>query len=155
MATQFFGIGLHNAKNPINVGHTLRAAGCFGASFVATTGGRYKKVPTDTMAAVKRFPLLQVDDLRSVVPYDCVPVAVELVVGAARLETYQHPKRAFYVFGAEDQTLGEAVLSWCRDVVIIPSVGCLNLSAAVNVVLYDRTAKLMRDGLREAERSVA
>jgi len=52
---------------------------------------------------------------------------------------------ALHVFGAEDATLGRNVLSWCRDVVAIPG-GCLNLAAAVNVVLYDRIAKLLRDG---------
>jgi tRNA(Leu) C34 or U34 (ribose-2'-O)-methylase TrmL len=37
--------------------------------------------------------------------------------------------------------LGERVLSWCRDVVYIPTNGCLNLAACVNVVLYDRQSK--------------
>lgn len=144
--SQFFGIGLHYPKSAINVGHVLRAAGCFGASFVATSGQRYTRAPTDTQSTYKRMPLLQVEDLHADIPFDCVPVAVDLVPGASRLETYKHPKRAFYVFGPEDSTLGKAVLGWCRDVVVIPA-GCLNLAAAVNVVLYDRTAKLIREGL--------
>lgn len=148
MRSQYAGIGLHQAKNPLNIGHALRAAGCFGASFVAASGSRYKRVSTDTQASYRSLPLLQVADLREVIPFDCVPVAVELAADAQRLERYQHPKRAFYVFGAEDQTLGDAVLGWCRDVVVIPA-GCLNLAAAVNVVLYDRTAKLLRDGLED------
>jgi tRNA(Leu) C34 or U34 (ribose-2'-O)-methylase TrmL len=147
--SQYFGIGLHCPKNSLNVGHVLRAAGCFGASFVATTGNRYKRAPTDTQGIAKSLPLMQVEDLRSVVPFDCVPVAVDLVPGAQRLETYEHPKRAFYVFGPEDSTLGDKVLSWCRDVVVVPA-GCLNLAAAVNVVAYDRVAKLIRSGLLDA-----
>lgn len=146
MATQYFGIGLHHPKNNINVGHVLRAAGCFGASFVATSGKRYTRAPTDTQSTHKRMPLMQVEDLQTIVPYDCVPVGVDLVPGATRLELYRHPARAFYVFGPEDSTLGAKVLDWCRDVVVIPA-GCLNLAAAVNVVMYDRTAKLIRDGL--------
>lgn len=145
MTRGYFGVGLYHVKNTINVGAVLRAAGCFDAAFVASCGGRYKRVPTDTMKAYRRIPLLQVDDLKSVIPYDCVPVAVELVPGAVRLETYKHPERAFYVFGGEDQTLGKPVLEWCRDVVVVPA-GCLNLAAAVNVVLYDRTAKQLVSG---------
>ena len=33
------------------------------------------------------------------------------------------------------------MLSWCRDVVYIPTNGCMNLAACVNVVLYDRLSK--------------
>lgn len=88
------------------------------------------------------MPLFQVDDLRSVVPYDCVPVAVDLIDGAIPLNEYEHPERAFYIFGAEDQTLGDRVLSWCRDVAYIPTRSCMNLAATVNVVLYDRCVKI-------------
>lgn len=145
MSSRYFGIGLDHPKNALNVGSALRAAGCFDASFVATSGRRYRPSPTDPQATYRRVPLLTVDDLHSVIPYDCVPVAVDLVPGAQRLENYVHPRRAFYVFGGEDATLGRRVLEWCRDVVVIPA-GCLNLAASVNVVLYDRTAKMLRDG---------
>jgi tRNA C32,U32 (ribose-2'-O)-methylase TrmJ len=93
------------------------------------------------MKFYRHLPLLQVADLHEVIPFDCVPVAVELVDRATPLTEYKHPERAFYVFGAEDATLGERVLSWCRDVVYIPTNGCLNLAACVNVVLYDRQSK--------------
>jgi len=134
-------IGLDNPKNRINVGSVLRAAGVFGCSMVAISGLRYRRGLTDTMRTHRQLPLLQVKDLHAVIPYDCVPVAVELVEAARPLTTYTHPERAFYVFGAEDATLGERVLSWCRDVVYIPTNGCLNLAACVNVVLYDRLVK--------------
>lgn len=150
MASRYAAIGLCGVKNPINVGSALRAAGCFRASLVATSGGRYKRCSTDTMSSYKRIPLIQVDDLHSVVPFDCVPVAIELLPDATPLERYQHPNRAFYIFGAEDGTLGKSTLSWCRDVVSIPA-GCLNLAAAVNVVLYDRTAKMLRNSQEDSK----
>ena len=108
---------------------------------VATTGARYTRAPTDVGAAYRSIPLLHVDDLHGVVPFDCVPIAVDLIAGAKSLPTFRHPRSAFYVFGPEDGTLGREILSWCRDVVMIPTNGCLNLAAAVNVVLYDRAAK--------------
>ena len=134
-------IGLDNPKTDVNVGAVLRAAGVFRADMVAISGHRYGRAPTDTMKFYRHLPLLQVEDLHEVIPFDCVPVAVELVDRATPLNEYKHPERAFYVFGAEDATLGERVLSWCRDVVYIPTNGCLNLAACVNVMLYDRLSK--------------
>lgn len=134
-------IGLDNPKTDVNVGAVLRAAGVFRADMVAISGHRYGRAPTDPMKFCRHLPLLQVDNLHDVIPFDCVPVAVELVEHAMPLIEYKHPDRAFYVFGAEDATLGTRILSWCRDVVYIPTNGCLNLAACVNVVLYDRLSK--------------
>jgi tRNA(Leu) C34 or U34 (ribose-2'-O)-methylase TrmL len=134
-------VGLDNAKSDINIGSALRACGVFGAAMLAVSGCRYHKAPTDTMRFHRHLPLLCVGNLRDVIPYDCVPVAVDLIEGATSLYEYEHPQRAFYIFGAEDQTLGDRVLSYCRDVIYIPTNGCLNLAACVNVVLYDRTMK--------------
>ena len=134
-------VALDNPKTPLNVGSALRAARCFGAASVITSGRRYRRAPTDTLAAYRHMPLVQVEDLRGAIPFDCVPVAIDLVPGATPLHAYAHPERAMYVFGPEDGTLGERVLSWCRDRVYVPTLYCMNLAAAVNVVLYDRCAK--------------
>lgn len=133
-------IGLVRPKVRPNVGGVLRAASCFGAAMVGIAGHRYRVQRTDTTRAHLHIPLLQVDDLHSIVPYDCVPVAIERLAGAISLPDYQHPDRAFYIFGPEDGDLGREILQWCRDVVSIPSLDALNLAAAVNIVLYDRIA---------------
>jgi tRNA(Leu) C34 or U34 (ribose-2'-O)-methylase TrmL len=140
----FAAIGLHQPKTPANVGSVLRAAGCYEAAMVAMTGNRFKRASTDTMSAWRHLPLIEARDLRDIIPFDCVPVAIDLVPGARPLVGYTHPDRAFYVFGPEDGTLGKEVLSWCRDVVYVPTSGCMNLAACVNVVLYDRMAKEAR-----------
>lgn len=142
-------IGLVNPKNKLNVGSALRAAGCYGASMVVCAGSRnkYRKAPTDTMQMYKHLPLLLVEDMRSVIPYDCVPVAVDLIDGAKPLHKYCHPERAFYVFGPEDGTLGASTLEWCQDVVYVPTNRCMNLAACVNVVLWDRMSKQLRAGV--------
>lgn len=134
-------IGLHHPKNHHNIGGVLRAAGCFGASLITVSGTRYRRAATDTNAVHRSIPLLHCVDLHDAVPYDCVPVAVDLIDGAIPLPEYAHPARAFYIFGPEDGTLGASITKWCRDVVSIPSRHCLNLAATVNVVLYDRVAK--------------
>lgn len=134
-------VGLHRPKNAINVGSAIRAAHCYEAALIATSGQRYTRAPTDTQKGYRHIPLIQCDDLRDVVPFDCVPVAVDLIDGARDLRTYTHPERAFYVFGPEDGTLGKNVLDWCRDVIYVPTRDCMNLAATVNVVLYDRLHK--------------
>lgn len=140
----FAAIGLFMPKTRANIGSVLRAAGCYDAAMVAITGQRYGRAPTDTQASYRHLPLIQCDDLHSIVPYDCVPVAIDLIDGARPLNTYTHPERAFYIFGPEDGTLGKQVTSWCRDTVYIPTRHCMNLAATVNVVLYDRMLKRMR-----------
>lgn len=141
MSRGFAAVGLHRPKSPLNVGSALRAAGCYGAALVAMTGQRYRNAPTDPQKVYRHLPLIQVGDLREAIPFDCVPVAVELLDSARSLISYSHPERAFYVFGPEDGTLGKEVTSWCRDVVYVPTSVCMNLAATVNVVLYDRLAK--------------
>ena len=91
-------------------------------------------------------PVLVADDVFDVIPYGCMPIAVDLVDGAVPLEEFKHPQRGFYVFGAEDATLGRRVLDRCAQTVVIPTEAgrCLNLAAAVNVVLYDRYVKERR-----------
>jgi tRNA(Leu) C34 or U34 (ribose-2'-O)-methylase TrmL len=137
-------IGLFMPKTPANVGSVLRAAHCYGAAMVAKTGQRYHGAPTDPQKGYRHIPLVQCDDLQPIVPYDCVPVAVDLIDGARPLHSYSHPERAFYIFGPEDGTLGKCVTDWCRDIVYIPTRHCMNLAATVNVVLYDRMVKRMR-----------
>jgi tRNA(Leu) C34 or U34 (ribose-2'-O)-methylase TrmL len=139
-------IGLHKVQDGYNVGGAMRAAWCHGAKLLVMSGGRVSEVrhQTNTPAAWRHVPVLSVKDLHEAIPFDCVPVAVDLVEGAVSLSAYQHPARAFYVFGPENGTLGEGVLSWCRDRVVVPTRGCMNLAATVNVVLYDRIAKAER-----------
>jgi tRNA(Leu) C34 or U34 (ribose-2'-O)-methylase TrmL len=142
-------IGLYFPKRQENIGSVLRAAGCFRAAMVAMTGRKYQQASTDVGKIFRRIPVLQVDDLASVLPFRAIGVAVELIDGAISLPEYEHPKRAFYVFGGEHMTLGRNVFSWCRDRIYIPSQGSLNLGACVNVILYDRLCKQLTAVSRE------
>ena len=134
-------IGLYNPKNSINVGSVLRAAGCYDAAMVAFCGNRYKKAASDTNNIYNKIPLIHTDSLNNIIPYDCVPVAVDLIEGSTNIIEYEHPKNAFYIFGPEDGTLGNNVIGWCKDVIYVPTKQCMNLAATVNVVLYDRLFK--------------
>lgn len=141
----FFGVGLCLPRDPANVGCVLRACGCFGAAFCAYSGTRYKKHAADTQRADRHMPLFhygdKAADILNNVPHNCVTVAVELFPGAVPLQGYEHPERAYYIFGPEDGSLPDSVVAKCEHRVVIPSRYCLNLAAAVNIVLYDRSAK--------------
>jgi len=136
-------IALDNPRNPLNIGSALRACGCFDAALMVVGGvtrGRMRQ-PTDTQKQMRHMPLVCVPDVFDAIPFDCVPVAVDLLAGATPLPEYEHPERAFYVFGAENATLGARILDRCRDRITVPTIYCMNLAATVNVVLYDRLAK--------------
>lgn len=137
-------VGLDNPKSEPNVGGVMRACSVYGAAQVIVSGTRFKSIkrlPTDTVKTWKHMPVIETADIFDALPHDCVPVAVDLVEGAVSLVDFVHPERAFYIFGAEDQTLGARILDRCRDKVMIPTAYCMNLAATVNVVLYDRMAK--------------
>lgn len=153
MSRGYAAIGLFNPKTNANVGGVLRAMQCYGAAMLAVQGGRYQRASTDTTKAYRHIPLVH-GDLQLLIPFDCVPIAVDLVEGARPLHTYNHPERAFYIFGPEDSTLGHRVLPWCRDRLYVPTQGCMNLAATVNVILYDRMAKQLREA-KAFERSAA
>ena len=142
-------IGLENTKFPENVGGTLRAAQVFGASAVIINSTRVNrkaiKHPSNTTKTQRNIVTLFVEDLTESIPYDCIPVAIEMLDDAECLTTFKHPKRAFYIFGAEDKTLRSEIIDVCKYTVKVPSRYCLNLAACVNVVLYDRTAKLLNN----------
>ena len=145
-------IGLVRPKHACNVGAAIRACGCYGARLLIIQGGRDRPVhATDAFNWRRHLPIQRVDNLHDVIPYDCVPVAVDLLPGAIPLDEYVHPERAMYIFGPEDGTLGKATTEWCRDVVSIPTRFCMNLAATVNVVLYDRMAKNMKWSRMNAE----
>jgi tRNA(Leu) C34 or U34 (ribose-2'-O)-methylase TrmL len=140
-----FSIGLSNPKSPVNVGLVMRAAGCFQANSVFYTGERYDRAApfnTDTQNASLSIPLTWVPSLPGDVDGNTQIVCIELVEGAIPLPAYQHPDNALYIFGPEDGTIHQKVIDQADSVVFIPTIGSLNLAAAVNVVLYDRLSKL-------------
>lgn len=134
-------IGLDHPKCLANLGGVMRAAKCYGAACVIIGGGRFQRSITDTTKAYRSIPTLALEDVLLGIPFDCVPVAVDLVDGAIPLPEYKHPKRAFYIFGPEDGTLGSRILAKCRDKIMVPTLHCMNLAATANVILYDRVAK--------------
>lgn len=138
-------LGLTNPKSPTNVGAVMRAAGCYQVSHVAYTGERYHraaKFNTDTKNVAQKIPLEQKASLLDDLPAGTKIVCVDLIEGAVPLPKFSHPEKALYVFGPEDGTIEQAIIDAADHAVYVPTIGCMNLAATANVVLYDRLAKL-------------
>lgn len=137
-------IGLINPKSPSNVGSVMRASGCYRVDAVHYTGRRYEqaaKFSTDTQRAHEHIYLGGCDDLLLEKSPNMRVVCVELVEGATPLPDFEHPEHAYYIFGPEDGSISQGMIDKADAVVYIPTVGCMNLAATVNVLLYDRLAK--------------
>lgn len=167
-------IGLTNPKSPTNVGGVMRAAGCYSVDQVVYTGHRYtlaskfigSKNNTDTQKSRDQIPLVAIDDFLQLkqqsiestlekLPESTKIICVDLVEGAIPLPLFQHPEQALYVFGPEDGTISQSVIDEADDVVYVPTVGCMNLAASVNVLLYDRLAKsLVKQGKLETDNTL-
>lgn len=133
-----------------NVGGAIRACAAFEVPVLRWTGCR---VPLSKR--VLRYGRVQSPEGDRAVDYapdpeafdrltaiGLAPVAVELWSDAVPLPRFEHPANGLYVFGPEDGSLPKRMRNACVARVFIPSQRCLNLAAAVNVVLYDRCAKL-------------
>jgi len=126
----------------------MRAAGNFQVDSVFYTGKRYPRalmrnqdIPDMRRKIGESIPLCEVGNLFDVALVGMKLVCVEFAENAIALPDYQHPENAFYLFGPEDGTLSQAVIDRADAVVYVPTVGCMNLSATVNVLLYDRLIK--------------
>lgn len=157
-----------------NVGGAIRACAIFGVEALRWTGERVESPRLEngiTVIKKHRFPREERMKTYSNVNWDLeqskrpisdlskkfglTPIAVEIRDGAEELGDFIHPENALYVFGPEDGSLGRASLGACHRFLRIPSDGCLNLAAAVNVVLYDRNRQRRRDGEEPQGRDLA
>ena len=141
-------IGLVNPKSPENVASIMRAAGNYRVNSVFYTGERYPRAARLNPCTVdmsrkvsKNIALSGVADIINDSVENMKLVCIEFAENAIALPVYQHPHEAFYIFGPEDGTINQDIIDRADDVVYVPTIGCMNLAATVNVVLYDRLAK--------------
>jgi len=148
MTSSKVNIGLINPKSPDNVGSVMRAAGNYQVEDIFYTGTRYPRALSYQGRSVDMSRKVSVgvtvsgvDDLINSVDKDTEIICVELVVNAIPLPAFKHPDNAFYIFGPEDGSISQDIIDKADSVVYVPTIGCMNLAASVNVLLYDRLAK--------------
>jgi len=149
-------VALCNPKYSHNIGQSIRAASCFGVKQVWYSGnritldeyGKKHRLPREErMKGYKDVELHQFDYFFEQFPKDVTPVAVELREGSEMLTQFEHPEKAVYIFGPEDGSIPSVQLQHCHRFVVIPTRHCVNLSAAVYLLLYDRFMKRQQAGL--------
>ena len=143
-------VALVNPKYPHNVGAAVRAASCFEVKQVWFTGNRvslepdgkkYRLPREERMKGYQDVELRQFNYIFDEFE-NATPVAVEMRPNSENLVYFEHPKDALYVFGPEDGSIPQVILRHCHRFVIIPTRHCVNLAAAVYLVLYDRHVKV-------------
>lgn len=147
-------IFLINPKYPHNVGAVVRACSCFGVTQIRLTGDRVveevraaARIPREErMRDYQEVDMVMDDRPFERMPVGAVPVAIELVPGAENLLEFEHPKNPIYVFGPEDGSIPQPILKLCHRRVFLPTRHCINLSAAVYLMLYDRLHKQFLKG---------
>jgi tRNA(Leu) C34 or U34 (ribose-2'-O)-methylase TrmL len=143
-------IVLLNPKYSHNVAAVLRTASCYGVRQVWFTGDRVrldmearKRIPREErMRGYAEVDLYCFERPLEQFPRGCVPIAVEVRAESEPLTHFVHPENAVYIFGPEDGSIHQTILSLCHRFVRIPTRHCLNLATAAATVLYDRCAKL-------------
>ncbi len=146
------GIILINPRFAFNVGMSVRLASCYGLSQLWFTGERVRlemaqrgRLPREErMKGWQNVQMINNDRPFDLFPADAVPVAVEVRQNSERLQDFEHPKKAVYVFGPEDGSIPSPFLAKCHRFVIIPTRKnfCLNLATALATILWDRALKL-------------
>jgi tRNA(Leu) C34 or U34 (ribose-2'-O)-methylase TrmL len=145
-------IVLCNPNFAHNVGMTVRLASCYGFKQVWFTGDRVqlelekkKRLPREErMKGYRDVTMINYDRPLEQFPKDVVPVAVEVRKNSERLDQFEHPKNAVYVFGPEDGSIPQSILTCCHRFLIIPTQKryCLNLATAVATILWHRADQL-------------
>ena len=140
----FFGIGIVNNVDALNIGSLWRSAYIFGAAFIFTIDRKYHHQGSDVTSAWARIPLYHyptIAGLKENLPHSTPLIGVEMNDSATPLPAFQHPDRAIYLLGNEQVGLSASQLSECHKVISLPGHFSLNVAVAGSIVMYDRIAK--------------
>ncbi len=141
------GVVLTNPKYPQNLGMVIRACVNFGIPQLRWTGDRIR-IPEISTRLPREERMKEYNERLTWKPSERPTdelagpiITVEFDAAAIDLCQFEHPAQAIYFFGPEDGNVPKWVRHLSHYFVRIPSTHCLNLAAAVNVVLYDRVMK--------------
>lgn len=141
----YYAIGIMQHKRDFNIGTLWRSAYILGASYIFTIGKSYKKQTSDVLKTWSRIPLFHYDtfeEFKNAIPYDCRLIGIEIDERSTPLHEFEHPKRAIYLLGAEDNGLPPVALDACQHLLELPGNYSLNVAVTGSIVLNDRVTKM-------------
>ncbi|HEX2914596.1 MAG TPA: TrmH family RNA methyltransferase [Chloroflexia bacterium] len=138
---KYFEIGIYQPKRYHNIGTLWRSSLQLGANAVFTIGRRYKYQTSDTFRTGDNIPqkyYLTFQDFLNDRDPDIPLIGIEM--GGTVLSQFEHPARAIYLLGAEDNGLPDFVLEKCDRLVSLEAVKQPSYNVAVtgSIVLYHR-----------------
>ncbi len=140
----FFGIGILNNVDELNIGTLWRSAYILGASFIFTIDKKYKSQSSDITAAWSKIPLYHYKtfyDFKDHLPFSTKIVGVELGNKSTPLGFFKHPTMAVYLMGNEQCGLHPNITEQCHELIKLPGDFSLNVAVAGSIVMYDRINK--------------
>ncbi len=140
----FFGIGILNTTDEINIGTLWRSAYILGASFIFTVGKKYQLEGSDVTKAWTKIPLYHYqtfEELKENLPFSTQLIAVEMGEEAKSINEFEHPDRAVYLLGNEISGLPQQTIKECQSVIKLPGEHSLNVAVSGSIVMYDRMNK--------------
>ena len=140
----FFEIGILHPQHSENIGTLWRSAYQLGAAGIFTIGGKIKMQHSDTYKSWRHIPLRTYPTLQAfleALPYSTQLVGVEFP--GVPLAEFEHPQRAIYLLGSENNGLSKYALEACVRVAELPAVrqSSYNVAVAGSLVMYDRFCK--------------
>lgn len=137
----YFEIGIYQPRNGLNIGTLWRSAQQLGAAGLFTIGRPYKRQASDAFGAEVHIPMrcyATFEEFLQARPQGALLVGVE--IGGTPLREFQHPSRAIYLLGSEDNGLPPKVLEKCQAVIALESINQSSYNVAVtgSIVMYHR-----------------
>ncbi|MFK8037806.1 MAG: RNA methyltransferase [Crocinitomicaceae bacterium] len=140
----FFGIGVYQPKTSHNIGTLWRSAYILGASYIFIIGGKYNHQSSDTSKTWSKIPFFKYDSFDHFyesMPHSTQLVGLEMGNNATPLVKFNHPPRASYLLGAEDNGLTTNITERCHHLAKLPGKSSLNVAVTGSIVIYDRISK--------------
>lgn len=140
----FFGIGILNNVDELNIGTLWRSAYILGASFIFTIDKKYTSQSSDITVAWSKIPLYHhktFDDFKNNLPFATKIIGVEMGTASVPLGSFKHPDIAVYLLGNEQIGLPPKITKQCHGLVKLPGDFSLNVAVAGSIVMYDRINK--------------
>lgn len=149
----FFGVGILNNIDGLNIGTLWRSAYILGASFIFTIDKKYISQSSDITAAWSKIPLYHYktfSDFKKHLPFSTKIVGVEMGEKSLSLGLFKHPDMAVYLLGNEQCGLPPSITEQCHELIKLPGEFSLNVAVAGSIVMYDRINKENTDGYSQS-----